>query len=155
MRFALVRFASLRRARTRRAPSRLTLEEDRLRCAGVLEIEELGGELRAGEVRAGEVRTVEVRAGEVRAGEVRASEVEKQDVALCISAPGDYDSCLNVRSGLLSPLLRTFAIHWPRLLGVLPDERGKYLHHGGMVFFGIAGDPLEGIDAADAHVELV
>ena len=43
----------------------------------------------------------------------------------------------------------------PRLAGVLPDECGEYLHHGGMVFGGIPGDPLEGIDAADAHVELV
>jgi hypothetical protein len=44
---------------------------------------------------------------------------------------------------------------WQRLAGALTDECGEYLHHGGVVFCGIAGDPLKGVDAADAHVELI
>ena len=113
------------------------------------------GEVRAGEVRAGEVRAGEVRAGEVRAGEVRAGEVNRQDVALCISAADHGNGRLNVGPGQ-SFLFRTAGI-WrrPRLAGVLADECGEYLHHGGVVFGGIPGDPLEGVDAADAHVELV
>jgi hypothetical protein len=38
---------------------------------------------------------------------------------------------------------------------MLPDKCGEHLHHGGVVFGGIAGDPLEGVDAADAHVDLL
>jgi hypothetical protein len=38
---------------------------------------------------------------------------------------------------------------------VLADERGEYLHDGRVVFGGIAGYPLESVDAADAHVDLV
>ena len=38
---------------------------------------------------------------------------------------------------------------------MLADERGEYLHHRRVVLGGVAGHPLEGVDAADAHVELV
>ena len=37
---------------------------------------------------------------------------------------------------------------------MVADECGEYLHHGRVVFCGITGNPLEGVDAADAHVEL-
>ena len=46
-------------------------------------------------------------------------------------------------------------LHWPGLAGVLADEGGQHLHDGGVVPGGITADPLEGVDAADAHVELV
>jgi hypothetical protein len=53
------------------------------------------------------------------------------------------------------PDLYTVLIHGPRLGGVVTDECGEYLHHGRMVFCGITGNPLEAVDTADAHVELV
>ena len=44
---------------------------------------------------------------------------------------------------------------WPLLAGVLADERGQDLYDGRMVSGGVAGDALQGVDAADPHVELV
>jgi hypothetical protein len=36
---------------------------------------------------------------------------------------------------------------------VLADERGEHLHHGRVVSGRVAGDTLQGVDAADPHVE--
>src|SRR5271166_2801892 len=38
---------------------------------------------------------------------------------------------------------------------MLADERGEHLYHGRVVSRGVAGDALQGVDAADAYVELV
>jgi len=35
------------------------------------------------------------------------------------------------------------------------DERGEHLHHDRVVPGRVAGDALQGVDAADAHVEFV
>jgi len=102
---------------------------------GEVRAEEVGlGEVRAGEVRVGEVRAGEVRAGKVRAGEVRADEDNRLDVALRISTPDHGNGRLNV--GLCRSLLLWIAGIWwrPLLAGVLTDECGEYLHHGGVVF---------------------
>jgi hypothetical protein len=92
---------------------------------------------------------------QVRAGEVGVGEVNRLKVALRIPAPDHGNGRLNVGPCPL-PIFWTAGIWWrPLLAGMLTDERGEHLHDGRVVFGGIAGDPLEGVDAADAHVELV
>ena len=89
------------------------------------------------------------------ADKVGAGQVDSSHVVLHLPAPDHGNGRLNV-GPRQSHLIRIAAIWWrPLLTGVLPDERGEHLHHGGMIFGGIPSDPLEGVDAADAHIELV
>jgi hypothetical protein len=137
------------------------VHEVEVRAVEVRSVEDRAVEVRAIEVRAGEVRAVEARVGEARAGEDRAGKDRtgkvnrlELDIAPRIPAADHGDGRLDVGS-CQSLLIWIAGIWWrPRLAGVLTDERGEDLHHGRVVFGGITGDPLEGVDAADAHVEL-
>jgi hypothetical protein len=135
---------------------------------GVRRGEVRAGEVRRGEVRAGEVRVDEVRAFEIRAGEVRfgkvgvgevyAAEANPPAVVFDVPPPNDGDGGLDVgtrgrlRRGRFERARgRCRPRQW--LTGVLADARGQDLHHGGVVFRGVIGDPFQGVDAADGHVD--
>ncbi len=91
----------------------------------------------------------------MRACEVSASEINETAVVRTVSASNDCDGCLHV--GARCPLWHLSAGRgqWPLLVGVLTDESGQDFHHRWVVSRGVAGDPLQGVDAADPHVEFV
>ncbi len=133
VRFASVRFAPVRSASVRSAPVRFA-------------------PLRSAPARSARVRSARVRVAPVRTAPVRSiGRISRS----WIPAPDHGNGGLNV-----GPVDRSWSrlapeIWWrPLLVRVLADERGEHLHHGRVVSGGVAGDALQGVDAADAHVEL-
>jgi len=114
---------------------------------------------RSAPVKSAPVRSAPLRSARVRSARVRSAAFRLRGCLWLsyrtVRRPEDGGSGLYV--GARCPLwwLCAWLGRWPLLAGVLPDECGEHLHHGRVVFGGIPGHPLEGVDAADAHVELV
>ncbi len=117
------------------------------------------------QVRAAEGRLLQVRAAEARVPQIDRMQVESVALALRrqreAATAKHRQACLRVRGPDLQ--LRhlsnrrggdVLAGQARRPGGVAAHERGQHLADGGAVGGGVAGDSLQGVDAAEPHVEL-
>jgi hypothetical protein len=108
--------------------------------------------------RVGEVRANQVRAAEIQPGtdEEPAAEVDPLAVISGIATPDDGEGGLYIwPHSALGRVSTELIIRWKRLAGMLTDKRAQDLHHSGVVPDRVAGHPLQGVNAADPHIEFV